>query len=75
MIALVKELSLLGLLATTSAAAAVGLDRRQAAPSNFKLYAYAAGYDADTIGGFPIFYADGKLCKLSYHMSFDGETF
>jgi hypothetical protein len=59
MISSFKALSLLGFLATSSFAAAVGLNRRQATPSNFKLYAYAAGYDDDTIGGFPVFYADG----------------
>jgi hypothetical protein len=55
MIASPKELALLGFLATSSFAAVIGLENRQAEPSNFKLYAYGG----DTIGGYPIFYADG----------------
>ena len=55
MIASLKELALLGFLTTSSFAAVIGLDKRQAEPTSFKLYAYGG----NTIGGYPIFFADG----------------
>jgi hypothetical protein len=66
MVAVLKALPILGILATSSFAATLhGFEKRQSQPSNFKLYAYAAGYDADTIGGYPIFYADGKFLNFN----------
>jgi hypothetical protein len=51
-----KEIALFGLFATASLAA---VNSREADPSNFKLYAYGG----ETIGGYPIFFADGKFNK------------
>lgn len=60
MFASFKGVVLASLFATASLAAATGLNNRQAEPSNFKLYAYSG----DTIGGFPVFYADGmRECR------------
>ena len=57
-----KAFSLLGLYATSSLAGVIGLGKRQV-EENFKLYTYASGYDDDTIGGFPVFYADGMYSQ------------
>jgi hypothetical protein len=55
--ALLKVCALVGIFATTPLAAATGFSKRQAEPSNFKLYAYGS----DAIGGYPVFYADGTF--------------
>lgn len=61
MIAAIKGLALVGLFAAASLSAVTAPNKRQSAePSKFKLYAYGG----DSIGGYPVFYADGMKSQF-----------